>query len=245
VLVRAERAVDRREVRHERGFGLALRKSRQPAYAVIVADHDLEAAPAVIGGAAELLAPLGCDRALAKVAERVELAAGEVRGRVGRQRGGMDGDREAGLLDQPGRRQPHHARADHGDRPAMPLQAELGRELRAAPAQGDAGAAMAVIVDQPLVPERLGADDEAGGAVRPQARHRPDHPLGRDVDRGQAAGLAHPGARGAGRRATGKSERGARGGEEGAAVHPLSFCSGRRGPVKPSARTGSGATEQS
>ena len=46
---------------------------------------------------------------------------------------------------------------------------------------------MAVIVDQALVAERLGADDEARRAIGAQAGEGADHALGRDVDRRQAA----------------------------------------------------------
>ena len=60
---------------------------------------------------------------------------------------------------------------------AVALQAKLGGELRRAPGQGNAGAAMAVIVDEALVAQRLGADDETRGAIGTQAGDRPDHPL--------------------------------------------------------------------
>ena len=106
------------------------------------------------------------------MAERAPLAAGDVGGGVGRQRLGVDGDRKARLLDEPRGGQPHHAGAEHRDRALMALQAEQGGELRRAPGQGDAGAAMAVIVDEALVAQRLGADDEAGGAIGAEARRR-------------------------------------------------------------------------
>ena len=82
----------------------------------------------------------------------------------------------------------------------MPLQAQQGGEARGAPAQGDAGAAMAVIVDQPLVAERLAPDDETGGAIGPQARDSADHALRRGEHGRQAAG-ALPAPAGHGRAA--------------------------------------------
>ena len=61
------------------------------------------------------------------------LSAGDVRRGVGWQRRGIDRDREARLLDQPRRRQSDHAGPDYGDRPAVPLKAEIGRKLRRCP----------------------------------------------------------------------------------------------------------------
>ena len=90
---------------------------------------------------------------------------------------------KSGLLHQPRGRQAHHAGAEHRNRPAVALQAELGRELRRAPAQRDPAAAMAVIVDQPLFAELLRADHEPLAAIRPQARHRADDPARVDVHR--------------------------------------------------------------
>src|SRR5205823_14819329 len=119
---------------------------RQPADAVIVADHDLEPPPAVVERASELRLPLRSDRILLIEAERMKLAASDVRRRVRWQCGGVDRHREARLLCKPRSREAHHARAEHGDGAAVALQAELGGELRAAPAQGDARAAVAVIM---------------------------------------------------------------------------------------------------
>ena len=75
---------------------------------------------------------------------------------------------------------------------------------------------MAVIVDEPFVAERLGADDEAAGAIGAQPRDGADHPVGRDVDRGQAARPADPRDR---RHAARKSEARCGGAEEEAAIH--------------------------
>ena len=86
---------------------VALDIGRQPANAVIVADHDLEAPPAIVERAGELRHELGRDLALVKNGERMELAAGDVRRRVGRKRGGVDRDRKARLLHQPRGRQAH------------------------------------------------------------------------------------------------------------------------------------------
>ncbi len=159
------------------------------------------------------------------MAERVELAAGDVGGRVGRQRLGVERDREARLLDQPRGGQAHHAGADHRDRAAMARQAELDREPRRAPGQGDARAAMAVIVDEALVAQRLGADDEARGAIGAQAGEGADDALGRDVDRRQAAlPRRRPRHR---RRAARKQQRRGGGAEEGAAVHARAVASVR------------------
>ena len=189
---------------------------RQPADAVIVADHDLEAAPAVIERAGELRHELRRDVVLVKHGERVELAAGDIRGRVRRKRRGVDRDRKAGLLHQPRRRQAHHAGADHRDRPAVALQAELGRELRRAPAQRDAGAAMAVIVDQPLVAELLRPDDEALAPVGPQAGDGADHPAGVDLHRRERRAVRYAARPCADRRAA-RQQSGGTGGE-GSAV---------------------------
>ena len=211
----------RREGREELGLGLVpLGIGGQPAYSVIVADHDLEAAPAIIDRGDELGAPLRRHPVAAEVAERMELAAGDVRGRVGRQRLGVDGDREAGLLHEPRGGETHDAGAEHRDRALMALQAELDGELRRSPGEGDAGAAMAVIVDQPLVAQRLGADDEAGGAIGAQARDGADYPVGRDQHARQAACRRRRRApRRHGGRAARQDERGGGGAEKGAAMH--------------------------
>jgi hypothetical protein len=156
---------------------------RPCAHAIFVADHDLEAPPAVVERPGELGHELGRLVAIAEHGEGVELAAGDVRGRVGWKRRGVDRHRKAGFLHQPRSRQAHDAGAEHGDRLALPLQPELGRELGAAPAERNPAAAMAVIVDQALVAERLGADDEALAAVRPEAGDGADQPARIGVDR--------------------------------------------------------------
>lgn len=95
----------------------------------------------------------------------------------------------------------------------MAGQAEIDREARGAPAQRDAGAAMAVIMDEPFVAQGLGPDDEALRAIGAQARDGADDPPGRDVDDRQAfraargAGTCEPRARRS-RGAGGESERG-------------------------------------
>src|SRR5574338_1370319 len=99
VLGPAEHAVHRREVRYLLRLGLArLDIGGKPADAVVVADHDLKPAPAVIERAAELRHELGRDRILAEQPERVELPAGDVGCRVRRKRGGVYGHGKARLL---------------------------------------------------------------------------------------------------------------------------------------------------
>src|SRR3546814_4617130 len=58
-----------------RAFGIG----RQPAHAIIVADHDLKAPPAVIERRGELPPPLGRHGIGVEQAEGVELPAGDVR----------------------------------------------------------------------------------------------------------------------------------------------------------------------
>src|SRR4051812_20790769 len=89
----------------------------------------------------------------------------------------------------------------------MAWKPKLGRQLRRAPAQGDPGAAVAVIVDQPFVTERLGADDEARAAIGTQARDGAYHTAFVDLDRGQRRAAGD--ARRADRRAAGHERGGA------------------------------------
>jgi hypothetical protein len=167
--------VDRREVRDRLRFGRArFDIGRQPADAVIVADHDLIAPPAVVERTSELRLPLRRDRVLSEQPERMELSAGYVRGRVRRQRRGVDRHRKARLLHQASGRETDNARANHRDWATIPLQSELGCELGRAPAHRNATSAVAVIVDHALLPELLGADDETGASVGAQTRHGAD-----------------------------------------------------------------------
>ena len=152
-----------------------LLERRQPADPVVVADHDLPAAPAVIHRRHELPPPIGSHRALAVMAEGRDLAAGNVGGGIRRQGLGVDRDRIAGLLDQPRRGKAERPGPDHRDRSTMARQAQVGRQLGAAPAQRDAGAAVTVVVDEPFVAERLGPNDEARSTIGPEARNRADY----------------------------------------------------------------------
>ena len=175
MLGRREQSIDRREGGDDLGVGaVGLDIGRQPTDPIIVADHDLEAPPAVIERPGELRFPLWGDRVVAEQPKGVELAAGDIGGRVRRQRCGVDGDGKSRLLHQPRGREAHHARSDHRDRAAVALEAELGGEFRAAPAERDPAAAVAVIVDQALLAELVGADDEARPSVRPEPGYGPD-----------------------------------------------------------------------
>jgi hypothetical protein len=89
----------------------------------------------------------------------------------------------------------------------MARETEIGRELGSAPAQGDARAAMAVIVDQLLLAERFGPDHEALAAVRPQACDGADHAACIDLDRSERSAAGHT-ARPAGDRRAARQQRG-------------------------------------
>ena len=58
--------------------GIGLDIGRKPTDSVIVADHDLEAPPAIVERACELRLELGCSEALAEDREGMELAAGDI-----------------------------------------------------------------------------------------------------------------------------------------------------------------------
>ncbi len=181
-----QQAVDRWEVGSELFLQLVTRDiGRQPADSVIVADHDLEAAPAIFSRSCVLSHELGARIVGMEHRERMELASGDIRRRVGRQSSRVDGDWKARFLREARRRQAHDPRAKHRHRPGMALKSQIGRQLRASPAQGDSTAAVAVIVDQPFLTELLGADDEARAAVGAQSRDRPDHPALVDQHRRQ------------------------------------------------------------
>src|SRR3546814_9750053 len=100
----------------------------------------------------------------------------------------------------------HDAGADHLDRALTAGKPELRRQLRRAPGKGDAGAAMAVIVDEALIAERLGANDESGRAIGAETRHGADHATGRDLDGRQASGRQRRSRPGHRRRATGNGD---------------------------------------
>jgi hypothetical protein len=191
VLGGSEHPVDRGEGLEQLGLGaVGLDIGREPADAVIVADHDLKAPPAVIERAGELGHELGRLIAFPEHGEGMELAAGDVRGRVGRKRGRVDRDGKAGFLHQARRGQAHDTGAEHRDRPAVALQPKLGRELRAAPAERDPAAAVTVIVHQALVAKRLGANDEALAAVGPQSGDGSDQSARIGVDGGERRAVA-------------------------------------------------------
>jgi hypothetical protein len=68
------------------------------------------------------------------------------------------------------------------------IVAEIERQLRRAPRQRDAAAAVAVIVHQRFVAERFARDTKTAGPIRPKANIEPDDPLFRDQHRRQAHG---------------------------------------------------------
>ena len=147
--------------------------------------HRVEPAPALRHRRFILRAPFGRDLGFAIVAGRPPLAAGEIRGRVGRHLGGVDGDWETRLLHQPRGGQAHHPRADHRDRSFVPGEAKADRQPRGPPAERDARAAVPIIVDQRLLAERLAAHDEPRGAIRAEAGIGSRNLRRREVDRDQ------------------------------------------------------------
>ena len=159
----------------------------QPANAVIVTNHDLEAAPAVVQRCHELSAPGRRHRIFAIVTEGRNLAARDIGRRVRGQRPGIDRDGEARLLNEPGGREAHDTGTDDRDRTLMPGQAKQCGQSGRAPAERDPGAPVPVIVDQPLAAHRLFANDEARGAIGTKARNRSNQAILCNIHSGQAS----------------------------------------------------------
>ena len=108
-----------------------------------------------------------------------------VRRRVGRQGHRVDRDVEPPALQLPGGGQAGHPASDHGGPAGLLLESHLRRHESRAPGQGHAGSPVAVVVDERLVVELLGLDDEAGAPVGAEAHRRANDALPRDVHGGE------------------------------------------------------------
>src|SRR4051794_8752373 len=89
---------------------------------------------------------------------------------------------ETALLQYARRREPHDATPDHGAVAAGAFHPLVDRKLRGAPRERDAGAAVAVIVDDDFLPELLRAHYEPGRAEGAKSDDGADDSVGRDVD---------------------------------------------------------------
>ena len=114
-----------------------------------------------------------------------EQPGGDVRSGVGRQRRGIDRHGKAVILEHARRGQPDHTATDHRRFAMGRRERQPERHVCRAPGQRDAAAAVAVIVNDGLVAESLGADHEAGAAEGTQARDLLDDPVLGDIDLGQ------------------------------------------------------------
>ena len=128
------------------------------------------------------LAELGVPRGDSEVAVDQSRGGGEprerhVRRRVRRHRHGVDGHREPAPLQLARGGEAHGPAADDRGPAAVVGEGHLGRHPARAPRERHAGAAVAVVVDHGGVVEPVGAQQEAGGAVRAQPDRGADDPV--------------------------------------------------------------------
>src|SRR5262249_10964865 len=154
-----------------------------PADAPARPDERLVAKVGEARGGDELVLERAGERAPVRDEEREPLRAGDVRGGLGRKRRGVDGDGGAALEEEARRGQPDGAAAEDGDATRARFEDDPGGEVGGPPREGHAAAPVAVVVDEELVAELVGADDEARRAEGPKADDGADLAAGIDAHR--------------------------------------------------------------
>ncbi len=115
---------------------------------------------------------------------RTPLRAGDVGGRVGWKRLGVDGDAAATLLKQSSRRQSNRSAAQHGDVFNSGCINFTAGQLGRSPGESHAAAAVPVVVDDQFLIEFLSGDHESGWPEGPQSDDGTNLTVGGDVDLG-------------------------------------------------------------
>src|SRR5206468_6277056 len=98
----------------------------------------------------------------------------------------VDRGPEAAALQQAGRREAHAAASDDGVLGMSGRRRLLHRQMRRPPRHRHAAAAVAVVMNDRLVVELLGADDESGWPEGPEADYRANDSVGGDEHAGEA-----------------------------------------------------------
>ena len=159
-----------------------------PADAVRIADHQLKGA---VGNARRLAERVEKGRRhlrQCKDRRRRPLRAGDVRGRLWRQRRRVNRHRPAAVLQRSRRRKSDDAAAQHGRARGRAIGDQIRGERGAAPRQAEASAAVSVIVHQHLRAERLRAKHESARAIGTQPDDRANNAPRVDVHRRETRG---------------------------------------------------------
>ena len=146
------------------------------------------------------------------------LAARDVRGRVGREVFRIDRDLRPALLQQAGRGQTHRAAAQNREALLPGPPGLVHGQLRGAPGERDPATPVAVVVNDGRVAELFRPDHETRRPEGPEADHRPDDPVLRDVHPREAARPLGPCER-ASSPARASGEAGAQGSQAGGLEH--------------------------
>ena len=117
--------------------------------------------------------------------------SGDVRGRIRWKIARIDRDLESVSLQQSRGRETDDATAQYCDRASPAARGDLfDGEIGRAPGQRHAGAAVSVVVNEQLVAERLGPNDEARGAKRTKSDVGADDPVRGDENPSEPAFIA-------------------------------------------------------
>jgi len=156
-----------------------------------IAKKRLKVAVREPGGSLELGIKRGRSTRVVNHKVWVPEGAGDARGRIEWKIAGIDRDVESMSLEQSRRREPDDAAAEYCDRAPPAARSDFfDGEIGRAPGQCHAGAAVSVVVNEQLVAERLGPNDEARGAKRTKSDVGADDPVRGDENPSEPAFVA-------------------------------------------------------